>query len=180
MLLMGILYIYTTSRKSRCIIMQRSIKEEDIKKTIVEYANNEYILKMKQCKQHKHTSTYNHSISVAIMSYSISDFFNMKPEEKNNVVVGAMLHDFSLYDWRKSKKKYLHLWRHTKMAVKNAETIFGINEKQKNIIESHMFPITLLHPPKYACAWIVSLADKICTVKELISKNNVYITTPAE
>lgn len=148
--------------------MKYVIKEDIVRDTMIKYAENKYVLLMQQYKQHINTSTYKHSISVAVMSYRISDFFRMKTEEKNNVIIGAMLHDFALYDWRTSEKKYLHLWRHPKMAVRNAETIFKINKKQKNVIESHMFPITLLHPPKYACAWIVSLADKICTVKELL------------
>lgn len=43
---------------------------------------------------------------------------------------------------------------------------FDLNDKQKNIIRSHMFPATLLHPPRSIEAVIICLSDKICAVTE--------------
>lgn len=41
----------------------------------------------------------------------------------------------------------------------------------ENIIESHMFPLTITKIPKSKEAFIVSLADKICAVKENLNFN---------
>lgn len=46
-----------------------------------------------------------------------------------------------------------------------------INENVENIIESHMFPLTITKIPKSKEAFIVSLADKICAVKENLNFN---------
>ena len=45
------------------------------------------------------------------------------------------------------------------------------NENVENIIESHMFPLTITKIPKSKEAFIVSLADKICAVKENLNFN---------
>lgn len=49
---------------------------------------------------------------------------------------------------------------HPKEAVDNSMRVFGINEKEKDIIKSHMFPINI-SLPKYAESWIVSMVDKV-------------------
>ena len=39
-----------------------------------------------------------------------------------------------------------------------------MNEKIKNSIERHMFPLTII-PPKYLEGWIVSMADKYVSLE---------------
>ena len=52
--------------------------------------------------------------------------------------------------------------------AKNAKEVFNINDDVAHIIQSHMWPLTLLHPPTTREAMIVCIADKICAVKETI------------
>ena len=85
------------------------LKENSIKNLFHIYEKNYNIKKMIKYKQHKNTSTYEHSLHVAIISYKISTFFHMKEDNKKDILVGAILHDFALYDWRQYNKKYLHL-----------------------------------------------------------------------
>ena len=48
----------------------------------------------------------------------------------------------------------------------NAEQEFDLNETERDIIRSHMWPLTLFHMPKSKEAALVCLADKICTLQE--------------
>jgi uncharacterized protein len=44
---------------------------------------------------------------------------------------------------------------------------FDLNQKERNIILRHMWPLTVI-PPKSKEAMIVSMMDKYCTVRELM------------
>lgn len=67
--------------------------------TINKYLNHANILKMRNIKHHRTTNTYNHVINVAAMSYLIVKRFNIKINI-NDLLAGAILHDYYLYDWR--------------------------------------------------------------------------------
>ena len=43
---------------------------------------------------------------------------------------------------------------------------FNINDKEKNIIESHMFPLNIKAKPKYIESIIISIVDKIACIYE--------------
>ena len=48
----------------------------------------------------------------------------------------------------------------------NARNYFQITQKEQNIIQSHMWPLTFRHMPTCREAVIVCLADKYCAVVE--------------
>ena len=133
--------------------------------------NESNIAQMKSFPHHGTMSVYDHSLNVTMTSLKIADKLSLSPEKRENIIVGAMLHDFFLYDWHEGRVREdgIHCWLHPKVALKNASERFELNSRQKNIIRSHMFPATLFHPPTCSEAWIVSLADKICAVKEYMS-----------
>ena len=56
-----------------------------------------------------------------------------------------MLHDLFLYDWRINdpSRKGLHAFRHPRIAFNNSSEIFDLNEKEKDIILKHMWPLTV-------------------------------------
>ena len=47
--------------------------------------------------------------------------------------------------------------------------ILNCKEKEKNIIESHMFPLNLLHLPRCKEAWILILIDRVCSTREIFT-----------
>ena len=120
--------------------------------------------------QHGDTSTRDHMISVACMSIVLGRKLHLHCDE-HAMVRGALLHDYFLYDWHiKNHKGHTHhATGHSSVALKNAAKDFSINPKEADIIRKHMFPVNIT-PPRYRETYIVSLADKICTVKETFSK----------
>ena len=58
---------------------------------------------------------------------------------------------------------------HPSIALNNANKYFDINEKEENIIASHMFPISK-KIPKYTESWIVSIVDKFYSIGEFSKK----------
>ena len=140
---------------------------------IEEYAkdiiNNENVLSQKEYMQHGKTSVYEHTMNVALCSLSIAKKLNLNIDYKS-LVRGSLLHDFFLYDWHVDDKSHrLHGFSHARVALNNASKEFTLNNIEKNIIYTHMFPLNL-RIPKYKESAIVCLADKICALKETFSR----------
>ena len=78
-----------------------------------------------------------------------------------------MLHDLFLYDWRvrQPDRKGLHAFTHGKVACNNACKLFDLNEKEKDIIIKHMWPVTIEFP-KSIEGFILTFVDKYCALSE--------------
>lgn len=116
--------------------------------------------------QHGTTSIYQHCVSVAYRSIIIAAKYNIEVD-MHSLIRGALLHDYFLYDWHDKKLRELHGFHHPEIAWRNATQDFNLNPIEQNIIRRHMFPMTLI-PPKYKEAWIICLADKLCSSQETL------------
>ncbi len=122
--------------------------------------NEEFQKRKKYC--HHDDSVFEHSLKVAQLAYKISKKLKL---DYRSATIGAILHDFYYHDWQQNKKKKsffkLHGFAHAAEAKENAKTHFPhmMNKKIENIIERHMFPLTI-RPPFYLESWLVCLIDK--------------------
>ena len=129
---------------------------------IDEYKNNSEFQKLKNVDHHGITR-YKHSIRVAYFTYIITKLLHMNYEE---ATIAALLHDFFI-DEVDNEMSIFKLRRHPKYAVKNASKYFYLSDLQKDIISTHMFPITFT-PPKYLESWTVDIIDDVCAVYEKV------------
>ena len=125
-------------------------------------------LRMKDYTQHGKVSTYDHCLDVAKTSYRLSRGLRLKVKEKE-LVRGAFLHDYFLYDWHHHDGKW-HGFTHPDEAARNAKRDFDLTDTEEDIIKSHMWPLTLRQIPKSREAALVCIADKICSLKETLLK----------
>ncbi len=131
---------------------------------------NEEFQKMKNYVAHGKYSVYDHCFRVALLSYSIAKEKDMKVDYFS-LIRGALLHDFYLYDWHhKGEGHRLHGLRHPYFSYRNSVRYFSVNDKERNMIRSHMFPLTFWSVPLSREAWILTLADKICAQRETTIK----------
>ena len=129
------------------------------------YQAQKEVQSMQKFIQHGHTSTYQHSMNVVRLSYWLNKHFHLHADEKA-LLVGALLHDFYLYDWHEKNREHsLHGFKHPYFAFRNADRDFKLNDIEKNVILRHMFPLTPI-PPACREAWIVCMADKYCSARE--------------
>lgn len=138
-------------------------KKENFEDIINEFINNDTVLQMKNYRQHFNVNCYDHCYDVARTMYKITKKFNL---DYVSATRASMLHDLFLYDWhvRKGRKNF-HALRHGKIACQNASKLFELNDKEKDMIASHMWPSTII-PPKSKEGFILTAVDKYCTVKE--------------
>ena len=114
---------------------------------------------------HHQNSIYHHNVKVAWLSYIVGKKLNLR---LNELVRGALFHDFFLYNWRKEKPENgkLHAFAHPKEALSNSKTHFApITPIEKDIILKHMWPLTIV-PPKYIESFVVCIVDKLVATKE--------------
>ena len=134
--------------------------------------HKEYV-KLKNIYHHGSTR-YNHSVKVAYTAYKLSNVFGC---DSKSAIIGGALHDFFLERDDENIAKYTKmLINHPTIAKENAIKYFGINEKEQNIIEAHMFPTSTV-VPKYKESWIVVAADKLVSMIEgaTVAKSRVVV-----
>lgn len=126
---------------------------------------------MKTFIQHGHITTYTHVLNVVCMSCKVDEKLHAH-SDKQSLIIGAFLHDYYLYDWHDpTSNDGLHGFRHPVRALQKAQEQFVLNPKEKNIIVSHMWPLTITRIPKCREAAIVCLSDKLCALYETILKD---------
>lgn len=152
---------------------------------------NEEFQKRKYFKHHEHESVFEHSIKVSLIAYKLAKFFN---SNISNCIIAALLHDFYTHAWQYSEelelldykyqenlqvKKALfkkHGFTHPYEAIINANYYFEdlINKRISDAIVKHMFPLSICTKykfPKYKESWIVTISDKIVSMKEISFKS---------
>lgn len=143
-------------------------EERRVAGILAPYLENKRIQQLKKYPHHGKVTTYEHCNHVAKACYWANRHWHLRADERMLVTTG-FLHDFYLYDWHKKDAAHRwHMFRHPAVAAKNATEDFRISAKEQRIIKTHMWPVTPLKLPTSREAWIVSLADKYCTVVELM------------
>lgn len=154
-------------------IRKRYEKRRQLYRLLREHASDilksENFRSTKNYIQHGTMPVHRHCIDVAEKSIAISKFLRI-PCNEREMVRGALLHDYFLYDWHdKSRENYqrLHGFYHPGIALRNASMEYELTLREKDIIKKHMWPLTVV-PPLCREAWIVTTADKYCSLLETL------------
>lgn len=125
--------------------------------------------------QHGRLSVFGHCVHVACTCCEIADRLHL-PVSREELIRGALLHDFFLYDWHEPVLAHkIHGYTHPKKAMNNAIRFYNITKREKAMVRWHMFPLTP-HPPTNLEAWIICISDKFCTVQEVMKakRDGIY------
>lgn len=146
------------------LIKDLSNKNEEFQSIIEELINNHTVQKMKNYKQHYETTCFDHCYMAAYYCFLICKKYHL---DYKSATRAAMLHDLFLYDWRvrQPERKGLHAFTHGKTACENACKLFYLNEKEKDIIIKHMWPVTIKFP-KSLEGFVLTFVDKYCALSE--------------
>ncbi len=141
-----------------------SINNEEFLSIIEELINNKTVQEMKKYRQHYETSCFDHCYMVSYYCYLICKKYHL---DYISVTRAAMLHDLFLYDWRirQPNRKGLHAFTHGKTACDNASRLFNLSQKEKDMILTHMWPVTMKFPTSLE-GLILTFVDKYCAMSE--------------
>ncbi len=130
---------------------------------------NQEVQKLGDFKHHIYTTRLQHSLNVSYYNYIICNFFNL------NAVSAAragMLHDMFYYnrkEYSRENGEKSHSARHPEIAVENAKEHFYIDSLEEDIIEKHMWPMSIRQVPKYKESYIIGFVDKYCAILEILA-----------
>lgn len=147
-------------------LIKKIYEDKEFIEIIDDILKNDTVQMMKNYRQHYQTSCFDHCL---MASYSCYLHCKVHHLDYISCARAAMLHDLFLYDWRKrdNGRKGLHAFTHPQTAFENANRLFNLSEKEKDIILKHMWPLTLTLP-KYRESFILTLVDKRCALNETI------------
>ncbi len=125
------------------------------------------VQKMADYRHHSSTGCLQHCVNVSFFSYMACRKLGL---DASSAARAGLLHDLYLYDWHTQAQvdgNHLHGLTHPKQALLNAMSRFPLNKKERDIIKTHMWPITI-QMPSCAESWVVTFVDKYCSTCEFL------------
>ena len=104
--------------------------------------------RFKECENyisHGNTTVMTRVISVTLLALNLSEKLKIDVD-KRQLIRGALLHDFYLYDWHNKSLGELHGFHHPRHALREALKDYKLTRKEVDIIIHHMFPLTFNAP----------------------------------
>ncbi len=142
---------------------ERVISDNEYLNIIEEICTNNEFLKTKDILHHGLTR-YDHNMRVSYFSYKITKFLRL---DYVSTARAGLLHDFFLESGSNCKgyERAKLILKHPKLASIKASEYFDLNDKEKDIILTHMFPVSPFIP-KYMESWIVDIVDDFVAICE--------------
>lgn len=112
-----------------------------------------------------------HSTNTALRALQIARWLEGRgvPVDERDVVRAALLHDIGMTeDEVLLSPSPVKARSHPREGARIAREEYGANDVQAEAIEHHMWPLCLV-PPQSVVAWVVTAADKRCSVQEAAS-----------
>ncbi len=149
--------------------MQKLTLEQDARfaELAKPYLRNADVQSMGAFIQHGNVTTLEHVVRVARCAYAWAELRNLDVNEKD-LVAGAILHDFYLYDWHERPHPPHHATKHPVYAAENAQKVFDSSPEVLAIVRSHMWPLPPTRVPRSREALLVCVADKYCSLYETL------------
>lgn len=122
---------------------------------------------LKNYRHHIMTTRFQHCLNVSYYNYKICRFFKL---DADSAAVAGLLHDLYYYDTKEytsQKPEIKHSRNHPQRALQNAEKIIPLNDRERDMISKHMWPVTLARP-RYAETYLITLVDKYCAMIEFV------------
>ena len=141
-------------------------------KKVYEYAadivSSDCLKQEERIRQHGSGNCYRHSLAVAAASVGLAESLRLDLDMES-MIIGALLHDYYLYDWRSGDvSRWRHGRTHARCSLENACRDFELTPISRDVIEKHMFPLTV-EIPRYKESVVVNVADKFCAAREVYS-----------
>ena len=122
-----------------------------IRENAMDILHSSNFRKTKQHVQHGTMTVNSHCMDVAKCSLYLSEKLAKLHIHCNRreLIRGALLHDYFLYDWHDKEHVQihnLHGFYHPGIALRNASAEYRLTPRERDIIKKHMWPLTVVPP----------------------------------
>lgn len=132
--------------------------------SVADLLSTPQVQSMRSLPHHPGVSCFEHSIFVSYVAFRLARRWGL---DWRAAARGGLLHDLYLYRWNdRAAHPGNQCLDHPVFALRNAEALTTLSDKERNIILAHMWPLAV-HLPRSREAWVVSLADKLCATAEV-------------
>ena len=150
----------------KAICSKKELSENSYYEHIRDIIESDEFIKLKDITHHRVTTRYQHCINVSYHNYVICRKLGF---DAVSAARAWLLHDLFYYnrkEYNKSHKALSHSRFHSLVALDNALKLTEINDRERDIIENHMWPATKQRP-KYKESYIIVVVDKYCAILEV-------------
>lgn len=155
---------YTITGYKMSIQDDDSSRATDFMATAKDILESEMFCKLDTCEHHVDISRQQHCLNVAYYAFSAARMLGL---DASSVVRAGLLHDLFFYNSRESDLGIRHSYVHPIQALSNAEENYELNDKEREIILRHMWPICA-GIPRHMETYLVSCVDKYCATLEAV------------
>ena len=114
-------------------------------------------------------TTYEHCLRVTPHRFWLNIHLHVRADEASLVKGGVPARFFTCTTGINcSNITHWHGFKHARIARYNAETVFKLTDKEKDIIQSHMWPLNPTDIPHSREAVLVCMADKMSSSYETV------------
>ena len=146
---------------------RKNVKEHDYYPIVADLLDLDEVQELKDFKHHIVTNRFQHSLNVSYYNYRLCRLLHL---DAASAARAGLLHDLYHYDTKKytsGRHGLRHSAYHPMVALERAESIAPINERERDMIVKHMWPVTPSRP-KYAETYVLTFVDKYCAVIEFL------------
>ena len=146
---------------------RKNIMQTDYYTVVSDLLDMEEVKALGEFRHHIMTTRLQHCLNVSYYNYKLCHLLHLDAE---SAARAGLLHDLYHYDTAKYHKEghpIKHSAFHPMTALENAGQLLELNDKERDMIVNHMFPVTPALP-KYAETYVITLVDKYCAVIEFV------------
>jgi uncharacterized protein len=120
-------------------------------------------LELESCVHHVDISRRQHCINVAYIAFAAARILGL---DSRSALRAGLMHDLFYYNYKDSDLGLKHSYVHPLQALKNAEELGELSEKEREIIKYHMWPLCD-GVPRHPETYLISIVDKCCAAIEV-------------
>lgn len=146
---------------------RKNVKQHAYYPVVKELLDAREVQALKKFRHHKMTTRFQHSLNVSYYNYRLCRLLHLDAE---SAARAGLLHDLYHYDTARysgTNPAIRHSSYHPMVALEGAEQLLALNERERDMIVNHMWPVTSARP-KYAETYIITFVDKYCAVLEFL------------
>ena len=146
---------------------RRNVMQTDYYPIIADLLEREEVQALGNFRHHIMTTRFQHCLNVSYYNYRLCRLLRL---DAVSAARAGLLHDLYHYDtarYSHSAPAIRHSHYHPMVALEAAEQLGEMNERERDMIENHMWPVT--RPlPRYAESYVITVVDKYCAVIEFV------------